>query len=337
LTQDLASIKVLELSSGENIFECVSSLNAPVVIKGLVADWPVVHKSQLSNQELDGYLRQFNSDAPVQAFVGNAGTDSRISYTKDLSSTSFKQVQTKLAWVLDQIRDREEEDSGPVCYMGSTALDYCLPGFSRENYLSHSDIDPSIRIWIGNRTKVAAHFDTLDNVACVCAGSRRFTLFPPDQLDNLYVGPIDFTPAGQAISLVDVSNPNFDQYPRFAEALNHAQTAVLEPGDAIFIPSMWWHHVESLSNFNVLINYWWRESPLFMGAPHDALLHAILSIRDLPQEQRDAWRGIFDHYVFNTQDNGLDHIPGDAKGVLGPLDEDAARKLRTLLRNKLNR
>jgi hypothetical protein len=151
------------------------------------------------------------------------------------------------------------------------------------------------------------------------------------------VGPIDFTPAGQAISLVDFDEPDFEKYPRFAEALQHAQTAMLEPGDAIFIPSMWWHHVQSLDAFNILINHWWRDVPAYMGAPADALLHAILNIRGLPAEQRKAWRCMFDHYVFEANSESTAHIPRERLGALGAMDEDSARQLRALLRNKLNR
>ena len=113
--------------------------------------------------------------------------------------------------------------------------------------------------------------------------------------------------------------------------------AELEPGDAIYIPSMWWHHVEGLESLNILINHWWRDAPGYMGAPADALLHAIMNVRDLPQDQRSAWRGIFEHYVFDVKENSVDHIPVDSRGVLGELDEQSARKLRSLLRNKLNR
>ena len=87
-------------------------------------------------------------------------------------------------------------------------------------------------LWIGNRTRTAAHFDLPQNIACVISGRRRFTVFPIGQLPNLYVGPLDFTPAGQAISLVDFHAPDFERYPRFREALRHAQVAELEPGDA---------------------------------------------------------------------------------------------------------
>ena len=98
---------------------------------------------------------------------------------------------------------------------------------------------------------VAAHFDFNDNIACVAHGRRRFMLFPPEQLENLYVGPLEFTPQGVPISLVDVHNPDLARYPRFERAVAAAQVAELEAGDAIFIPYMWWHSVRSLEPFNI--------------------------------------------------------------------------------------
>ena len=182
-------------------------------------------------------------------------------------------------------------------------------------------------IWLGNRTRVAAHFDVPDNLACVVAGHRKFTLFPPDQLENLYIGPVDFTPAGQSISLVDFSDPDLDRFPKFEAAMRNAYLADMQPGDALFIPSMWWHHVESFDNLNVLINYWWRQSPSFMGTPADVLTHAFLSLRDLPPEQRSAWKGIFEHYIFDADETTAEHIPADKRGVLSPLDDMTARKI----------
>ena len=112
------------------------------------------------------------------------------------------------------------------------------------------------------------------------------------------------------------------------------ETGELGPGDAIFIPSMWWHHVESLSSFNMLVNYWWCSTPEVMGAPLDAILHAILSIREIPKPQRDMWKALFDHYVFFADDSVSAHIPEAARGCLAPLDEAAAHRLRTYLASR---
>lgn len=321
----------------DDVLDFVRGAKEPVVFRGLVSDWPLVQKSRVSAAEADSYLRDAYDGSPVTAFVTGENVDGRIFYTEGLGETNFRQLKTDLGSVLDRIREHEDDPASPVVYMGSMALAYCLPGIREANSLSLPGVEATVRIWIGNRSRVAAHYDVPENIACVCAGTRRFTLFPPDQLENLYVGPIDFTPAGQSISLVDFEEPDLGRYPRFAEALEHAQASELEPGDAIYIPSMWWHHVEGLESLNILINHWWRSGPNYLGAPQDALLHAILSIRDLPVEQREAWRGIFDHYVFDSDPAALEHIPADRRGVLGELDDNAARKLRATLRNNLNR
>ena len=129
---------------------------------------------------------------------------------------------------------------------------------------------------MGTRTRIAAHNDTPHNLACVAVGRRRFTLFPREQFRNLYLGPVDNTPAGRAVSMVDFHAPDLARHPRFADALSHAEVAELDAGDALYIPALWWHHVEGLAPFNVLVNYWWRETPRWLGAPQDALNHAML-------------------------------------------------------------
>ena len=70
--------------------------------------------------------------------------------------------------------------------------------------------------------------------------------------------------------------------------MEDAHVAELEPGDALYIPSMWWHYIEALDPFNVLLNYWWRPSPNYMDKPANALTPAILAVRDLPPRGRAA-------------------------------------------------
>ena len=278
----------------------------PLVLKGLVADWPVVAAAEHSHEAVDQYLRGFYNDAPVTISVGSPDIEGRIFYTEGLTGLNFETRRGQLDEVLGEIGRCASEERPPVYYVGSTTVDLVLPGFRDDNDLPFSGPPPSIRIWVGNRTRIAAHYDIPDNIACVAAGRRRFTLFPPDQFRNLYVGPIDLTPAGQSISLVDLRDPDFEKYPKFREALDHALVADMDPGDGIFIPSMWWHHVEGLDTLNVLVNYWWRNEPAYLGTPLDVLRHALLGIRDLPVEQREVWRDIFDHYIFTAGEDVID-------------------------------
>jgi len=317
--------------------DAVLSSTRPLLLRGLVAGWPLVQAGLQSADAAMNYLKRFYQDATVGVLVGGPEIQGRIFYNEDLTGFNFQRRMTKLDVVLETLTKAQADENAPTVYLGSTTIDTCLPGFRGENDLELTAVAPLASIWLGNRTRIAAHYDVPDNLACVAAGRRRFTLFPPDQLTNLYVGPLDFTPAGQAISMVDFAQPDFERYPKFKVALRHAQVADMNPGDAIFIPSMWWHHVEGLDAFNVLINYWWRRSPGHMGTPDSVLLHALLSLRDLPAEQREAWRGIFNHYVFEPDEDTVRHIPERSRGVLAPLGDAAARGLRALLLNRLNR
>jgi len=310
----------------------------PLVLRGLAASWPMVQAALASERGGDAYLRRFYRGATVGALLAPPEVAGRYFYNEALNGFNFyPPVQATLLQVLDEIEAKRHQQPAPAIYVGSTTLDAVLPGFRAHNDLDLGGRDALASIWIGNRSRIAAHYDVPDNVAVVAAGRRRFTLFPPEQLANLYIGPLDFTPAGQSISLVDFQQPDLARFPRFATALAHAQTAELGAGDALFIPSMWWHHIEALEPFNVLVNYWWRQSPGWMDSPIDTLMLAFLTLRDLPPAQRAAWQEIFRHYVFEADEQTAAHIPPAARSVLAPLDENGARMLRAQILKKLNR
>lgn len=309
----------------------------PLVLRGLVAHWPMVGAARTSPQATLAYLRRWYVDATVNAMLGPPEIDGRFSYNATLDGFNFQSLRVRLDAVLAELEKHLTTPAPPAIYVGSTTIDGALPGFRGENDVDLGERDPLASIWIGNRTRISAHYDLPDNLACIGAGHRRFTLFPPGQQHNLYVGPIDVTPAGQPVSLVDFARPDLARFPRFATAMEHAQVADLAPGDAIFIPSMWWHHVEAHDGVNVLVNYWWRQSPDWMDTPNNALMHALMTVRDLPPAQRAAWAELFRHYVFEADGETAAHIPAAARGVLGPMDDNAARMVRAQLLKRLNR
>ncbi|NND56484.1 MAG: cupin-like domain-containing protein [Xanthomonadales bacterium] len=307
----------------------------PQVLRGLAADWPAVKHGLESADRIIDYLQEYDSNNVVTAMVAPPEAAGRIFYNQDMTAFNFKFRRVALREALQQIHSQINLPSSPTLYVGSTNVDHWLPGFREQNDLPIGHLDPLVSIWVGNQTRVAAHFDFPSNIACVVAGHRRIILFPPEQLPNLYVGPLHFTPAGQPISLVDFHAPDYDQFPKFREAVENARMSVLAPGDAIVIPSMWWHHLEGLDAFNVLVNYWWRSSPAYMGSPLSVLQHAILGLRDLPDAQRRRWRELFDFYVFDPDPENFKHIPEAARGVLNPVDERTAAHIRKMLRDKL--
>jgi hypothetical protein len=305
----------------------------PAVLRGLGAGWPAVQAARHSDEELIAYVKRFRrDDRPVAAIVGEPEIHGRFFYRADLKALNFARGQSPLLPFLDRLlRDRGQ--AGPYALaVQSTPIPELLPGFETENATDLVGPDVVARAWIGNRIRVAAHCDLMENIGMVAAGRRRFTLFPPEQLANLYVGPFELTPAGTPISLVDLADPDLDRFPRFAEAAAAAQGAELAPGDAIYIPFHWWHAVDSLDEVNLFVNYWWNDAPAAIGNPYDALMHSVLALKTLPPEQRAVWRTVFDHYVFWANGDPAEHLPPDARGALGRATLETLGRMRASLR-----
>jgi Cupin-like domain len=316
--------------------ERLRNSRSPFVIRGLAGDWPLVKAGLEGTAAARHYLLTYARDRAFTVHIGEPRAGDRLFYDESMGM-NFRTGRAALAEIFAGLESNEARRDAPAIYLSSVDMKDYFEGLREANRVDLGERSPIESIWIGNRTRIAAHNDVPSNLACCAVGRRRFTLFPPEQFVNLYLGPLDFTPAGRPVSMVDLLNPDFDAYPRFREALNTAQVAELGPGDAIFIPPLWWHHVEALEPFNVLVNYWWRDAPPYLGNPQDALHLALLAIRDLPDNQKAFWRDMFDHYVFGEPEIARAHVPPGARGILAPLDADHAGRLRANLLRSLSR
>lgn len=233
----------------------------PAVLRGLVRHWPLVEVGRQGMTGLAPYLLQYDSGRTFDAMIAPVSVNGRLFYKEDFSGFNFNCEEGRLSDALEILYAFSKVSPCPGFYIGSKQVTEYLPGLERETLVDFlpSDIPPTI--WIGNAVTVATHNDNSQNIACVAVGRRRFTLFPPDQEPNLYLGPRDMTPAGRPISLVDMNAPDFSRFPLFENALAQAQVVELEPGDALYIPTNWWHHVQALEPINVLVNFWWAGYP----------------------------------------------------------------------------
>jgi len=339
----MQSTRVIEGLTAETLpIEALINENRPAVLRGVAADWPLVQKGLEGPRAAIDYLASFDAGRPIVGYTGAPEIGGRFFYNEDVSGLNFDAKRVPLKDFLQRIADHLGDPGAPSFYIGSTDLDLFLPGLAHENHLPTSlspfaDYPPMASIWIGNRTIASTHYDFSNNIACNLVGRRRFTLFPPDQIANLHPGPLEPTPGGQVVSMVDLRDPDFERFPSFREALDAAQVAELEPGDLLIYPAMWWHNVEALDPFNAMINYWWNATPRFVDTPMTTMLHAILSLRDRPDAEKDAWRLLFDYYVFGDRERAGAHLPEHARGVLSPLTDQMARRLRADLLQRLNR
>lgn len=309
----------------------------PVLLRDQVADWPLVRAGRESSAALCETLLAAATDAPVKYFEGTPSMNGRFFYSDDLLGFNFERRSASFTEFLGRLRAAEADPAPPHLYAGAIQLPANAPALTRDHDhgLITDGTEQLVSLWIGNRSRTAAHFDLPQNLACVLRGRRRFILLPIDQLPNLYVGPLDRTLAGQPISLVDFLDPDDERHPRFRDAVPHALVADLEPGDALYIPSLWFHHVETPGPLGAMMNFWWRDAPAYMFTPMITLMHSLLSIHALPDNERAAWKTVFDHYAFQVDGDPMAHVPEAARGMFGAMTPEKLQRLKYYLGKSL--
>jgi hypothetical protein len=313
----------------------IRPLGRPVVLRDVVADWHLVRLGQASGDALADHLARQDPGRTTEVLFGPQEIEGRFFYSDDMRGLNFHRRTVPVGAAIKGILAQSKAGSSGTVYLQSLPVVQNLPGLEVQNPMPLLDPTVEPRIWVGNRLTVQTHFDLQENIACCVAGRRRFTLFPPEQTPNLYPGPFEFTLSGPPVSMVRLNAPDLQAYPRFREAARHALVAELDPGDAVYIPYGWWHQVESLETFNVLMNYWWNPASAMGLSPFDTLLHAILSLRDLPLQQVGVWKVLFDTYVFRQHGDPAAHLPEHARGAHGEHTDAMRRELLSQLARKL--
>ena len=309
-------------------FDTIVAAGEPAIVKGLFATWPALAAGMQSPATLNAYFRRLDRGAPVPVMEAPARHRGQFAYGPDLREFTFTKRQAPFGPTLDRIESLIAQDGAPTVAIQMLQLTDAMPDFVEQNPMP---LLPGIgpRLWLGGAVHTRTHNDRDHNLACVIAGRRRFVLFPPNQVTNLYVGPLDNPPP---LSLVDPEAPDLARFPRYAHAIAAARIAFLEPGDALFMPRYWWHHVTSLDRYNAMVNYWWGGAA---DDPNDAFLTALLAFRDLPPGDRDYWREMIAAYVFAERGDVLSHIPPPLLGPLGSMTPARRAELRRQLKAAL--
>jgi hypothetical protein len=322
----------------------------PAVLRGQVREWPAVQAASRGDAALADWLLPQAGPEAVEAVLVPPPHEGRLFYAEPLHEPpqrspdgrkardfNFLRNRLPLADVIAQVLRYASFERAPAVAVQSAAMPDCWPAFTATHAQPLLDETVMPRLWLGNAIVTPTHFDESHNLACVVAGTRRVTLFPPHQVGNLYIGPIGHAPTGTPISLVDVRRPDLERSPRFASAWSEAQQVLLHAGDALYIPPLWWHHVESLRSFNVMVNYWWHDEPATRPSGMGALLLAMLALRDFPPEQRRAWAALFRHWVFEADATTTAHLPPHLLGVHGEFTPQTTAMVQRLVRAQVDR
>jgi len=333
---DLRAAEEISASGLESLPDAVLSAGRPAVLRGAFSKWPLVLAAKQSDEAAVDYLNRFYNGQPVATIVAPASQRGRFFYRPDSKQMNFDRLSEPLSAILQGLlQQRDAEEPFGIAMQAIPAAE-TLPGLPEDNPNPFVPAGTAARLWIGNRVTVAPHFDVSDNLACVAAGRRRFVMFPPEQTSNLYPGPMDVTPASLPISMVSLDEPDFDRFPRYREALGTAYVAELEPGDAVYIPYLWWHGVQSLSEFNILTNYWWNRDEAAARYPYVLMLQLIYQLyRGMRPEHRKAWRALYDHYVFEADGDPMEPLAPPQRDSEFTMDRESVAKFRQMIRDLL--
>ena len=310
-------------------FAAVVWAEAPVVIKGLLDAWPALAAGRNSASRMNAYLAAMDVGRLARVMEAPAASGGRFGYGPDLREFAFSQRQARITETLARIERQIGDPDASFVAIQMLPLASHMPEFVRQNPLSLLPSQVLPRLWIGGQVRTQTHNDRDHNLACVVAGHRRFVLFPPSQVANLYIGPLDNPPP---LSLVDPEAPDLSRFPRYRQAYAAAQVAYLEPGDALFVPKYWWHHVTSLARYNAMVNYWWGDMATGLERANDVFLTALLALKDLPPGERAYWKAMFEAYVFAADGQATAHIPDVLKGALGPMSPSFRAALKHQLK-----
>ena len=285
-------------------------------------------------QSAIAYCERFGNPNPSPFLSGTPKSPGDFS-TTTISRLQLQGAESAARPTRSTASRHNSATAGRLDLVGSTDIDLYLPELRKENDLllngpAFEFHRPIVSIWLGNRTVASAHYDSTHNLACCAVGRRRFTLFPPEQVHNLYPGPLEPTPGGQVISMVDFEAAGFRALPAFPRGARGRAGGGTRAGRCSFLSG---HVVASrpgLESFNALVNYWWTTSPRYIDSPQVTMMHALLSLRDRPAREKAAWRAMFSITTCSARRGARPNISRSTPAAI--LSADGQMKARRLRR-----
>lgn len=199
----------------------------PVLIESLTKDWPAYKKWNLD------YIQERSGDQIVPLYNNKPATGKQSVYqpVKEVKLYDYiellKTEPTDLRIFFYNILDRMPELLKDFKYP-----DIGLKFFKRLPALFFG----------GGNSKVFVHYDIdlPDSMHFHFHGTKSVTLFPQEQSKYLYKVPFSI----HNIDKIDLDNPDFDTYPalQYAEGIQ----AYMKHGDALYMPSGYWHYIKYL-------------------------------------------------------------------------------------------
>lgn len=200
----------------------------PVLIEGLTADWPAHKKWNLE------YIQSKARDQVVPLYNSKP--------TKGKQNSAVPATEMKLYDYLELLKNEPTDlriffynilDSMPELVKDFEYPDLGLKFFKRLPAMFFG----------GEGSKVLAHYDMdlADLMHFHFHGKKSVTLFGPEQSKFLYKVPFSV----HNLEAIDMDNPDFEKYPALKNVTGIQ--VEMQHGDALYMPSGYWHFIKYLS------------------------------------------------------------------------------------------
>jgi hypothetical protein len=219
----------------------------PVLLDGLLADWP--NRSGLTLPR----LRERFGDRRLPVLATRGG---RLACDVK-TGVAFDTM--RFGDYIDRLTRGEPLDAylaTPLAtWLPELLADMPAPSYCRDAPWRNA------RLWLSPPgTSVPLHRDVAQNIFLQLVGRKRFLLYAPAAAPWLYSNR--FRSALPNYSRFDPERPDYQRFP-LSRAVRPLEV-VLEPGDAMYLPSRWWHQVRSL-DLSLSVNFWWADGALALA------------------------------------------------------------------------
>ncbi|CAG9761720.1 unnamed protein product [Ceutorhynchus assimilis] len=236
-------IEELEVPSLETFISKFFNPQLPLKLKGCMTHWPATTKWQDLN-----YLLKIAGNRTVPIELGSRYTDEdwgqKLMTLRDFIKEHYLSEHGNIGYLaqhnlFDQISELKEDIRVP---------EYCCCSLNYEE-----STEPDINAWLGPKGTVSPlHQDPKNNILAQVYGYKQLILFSPE--DTPYLYPHEDTLLSNTAQ-IDPINPDYEKFPKFKLAKMYK--CVLGPGEMLFLPVKWWHHVTALTK-SFSVSFWWQ-------------------------------------------------------------------------------
>ena len=217
-------IDVIEPISREEFDEKYFYPQKPVVIRGVVSDQPAGEKWTLP------WFKENHGDIMVDLVDSK-----RTNYAK--TAITEPDLQMRFGDYIDLITSNEPTDYRIFLFNIFKSVPSLKDDLKCPTFFESALKDMGFVFFggIGSVTRLHQDIDMSNVLLTQFDGKKRVVLFSPDQSAMLYRLPFN------TFGLVDIDHPDYEKFPALKNIKGYDIT--LERGDAVFMPSGYWHHI----------------------------------------------------------------------------------------------